>query len=285
MTANRFQVDGERIDSKAEFLRRENRDAWENLLYFPESFKSDTRHPIVFTGKTFSEVSFKDTDFERVRFIRCRFERCLLIGSSITDCEFIDCDFIDTNTSKLRVSRCLLDPACFEANFDLVDDTNIAIDLYHALYRNASEEHQPEYALQSLYRMKKAENAHLDSQKRRGVIGRKEYLRSKTGHVVYDFVSGYGLRTLRVLRLLLIVIVPFTLFNLLFSGLIFEDKSNLSLIDSLYFTCVTITTLGFGDITPTTPFGRLFVTFQALVGFIVISIFLAAVANSAIRAR
>ncbi len=116
MAANHFRVNGERIDSLSEFLKRKTDDEWSNLLFYPESFESENRHPIVFTGKRFFEVSFKDTDFKRVRFVRCSFERCLFIGATITDCEFTDCKFIETNTSKLKIKRCLLDPLSFATN-------------------------------------------------------------------------------------------------------------------------------------------------------------------------
>ncbi len=165
------------------------------------------------------------------------------------------------------------------------NDTNIAIDLYHSLFINASEEHQPTHAIESLYRMKKAENSHLNSQKRRSIISSREYYSRKFGHLVSDFVSGYGLRTMRVLRLLAIVIGLFSILNYHLSAYIFPPDSEFTLVDSIYFSCITITTLGFGDITPVTPFGKLFVTFQALSGFVVISVFLAAVANRALRAR
>ncbi len=79
MAANHFKVEGERIDSLPEFLRREIDNTWSNLLYYPELFESENRDPIVFTGKKFFEVSFKDTDIKRVRFVRCIFERCLFI--------------------------------------------------------------------------------------------------------------------------------------------------------------------------------------------------------------
>lgn len=285
MSANQFQVNGDRIDSQVEFLRHEKDGTWRNLLYYPEKFESESRNPIVLNDKTFYEVSFKDTDINNVRFINCRFTRCLFIGASVNDCEFTNCIFKDTNTSKIKVRSCLFDPLCFEGNFDLVSDTNIAIDLYHTLYRNASEEHQPEHALNSLYRMKKAENAHLDSQRSRNKIRTSEYLQKKAGHLLYDFISGYGLKTSRVLRLLLIVVSLFTFLNYILSPWIFPVTMDLSFVDSIYFTCVTISTLGYGDITPVTPFGRLWVTAQALTGFVVLSIFLAAVANTALRAR
>jgi hypothetical protein len=284
MAANHFKIKGEQINSLSEFLEREQDGEWKGLLYFPESFRSVGRSPLVFSEKTFVEISFKDTDIEHVRFVRCRFERCLFIGASITRCEFTDCIFIETNTSKLKINQCLLDPACFDKNFDLVNDTNIAIDLYHSLYRNASDEHQPDHGVESLYRMKRAENRHLDSQKLRGIITPRDYFKKKCVHVIYDFISGYGLRTTRVLRFVLIVIALFSVLNYSLSPVIFKSGLNVSFIDSIYFTCVTMTTLGYGDITPATPVGKILVTLQALSGFIVMSILIAAITKKTLKA-
>lgn len=39
-----------------------------------------------------------------------------------------------------------------------------------------------------------------------------------------------------------------------------------SLADSLYFTIIDLTTIGFGDLTPTTTFSRLFTVLYAVIG-------------------
>ncbi|MCK0745461.1 ion channel [Chromohalobacter nigrandesensis] len=285
MSASIFKIEGQRVDSQDEFARFEEENSWHDLLYYPENFQSTGRHPIVFSEKVFERISFKDTDFRNIRFLRCQFKNCLFAGASFTDCEFIDCRFFETNTSKLRVTRCLLDPSDFKENFDLFSDTNIAIGLYQTLYKNASDEHQPEHAIESLYNMERARHAHLDSQKKRDVITRWEYLKGKIRHRVYDFVTGYGLRPLRVVRLLFIVVGLFSVLNFLFDSFIFGVKSDLSFVDSIYFTVVSITTLGFGDMVPVTAAGRVFVTFQALFGFVAISLFLSAIVNIALRSR
>lgn len=54
---------------------------------------------------------------------------------------------------------------------------------------------------------------------------------------------------------------------------------NLSWLDSLYFSVITLTTIGYGDIVPKTDAGKLFTTFYVLIG---IGIF-AAVVNFLIR--
>lgn len=285
MSANSFKVEGLRVDSQEEFTRLESDNCWRNLLYYPEEFRSANRHPVVFTSKVFESVSFKDTDFKNIRFVRCEFRQCLFAGASFSDCEFIDCRFLKTNTSKLRIHRTLLSPVDFKDNFDLIYDTNIAIGLYQALYKNASDEHQSEHAIESLYQMERAKNAHLDSQKKREVITNVDYIKGKISHWFYNFVTGYGLRPLRVVRLLFIVLGLFSALNYLLDDLIFGESSNLSFVESIYFTVVTITTLGYGDMVPLTIAGKIFITFQALAGFVVMSLFLAAVVNIALRSR
>lgn len=285
MAANHFRIEGKRVDSFFEFTRCENDNKFEKIQYYPNEFKSNNRQPLMMKSKKFIEVSFKDTDFFNVRFIDCSFEKCLFIGATITDCEFINCKFTETNTSKLKIKNCLIDPAIFDDNFDLEIDSNIAIDLYHSLYKNSSEVHQPEYAIESLYRMKVAERKQLDSKRKRNLIDKGTYRKEKLKHIVFDFVSGYGLRVGKVLRFLIIVIAFFTILNYALRSFIFEKWEIFTIIDSFYFTCVTITTLGYGDISPDTQAGKIFIVIQALSGFVVISLFLSAVANRALRSK
>lgn len=284
--ANLFRIEGERINSLDEFFQREKDNVWRQVLYYAEKFESSRRDPLVFTGKQFIEVSFKDTDIINVRFIRCSFKRCLFIGARLQNCEFINCTFEETNTSKVKIDACLIDPRAFDQNFNLKDDTNIAIDLYHSLYKNASREHQPDHALESLFRMKIAETRHLDSQRRRGLLTTRNYLQKKIRYITHGFVSGYGLRTSRVFRLLIIAIAFFSTLNYIARHQMFDGHQRVeSFMDSIYFTCVTITTLGFGDIVPTTSLGRMFVAVQAVAGIVVVSLFLSAVANRALKSQ
>ncbi len=51
-------------------------------------------------------------------------------------------------------------------------------------------------------------------------------------------------------------------------------------VESLYFSTITITTLGYGDISPLTPLAQLTVTAEAVLGVTVIGFFLNAVAHS-----
>lgn len=283
MSANHFKVDGRRIDSFDEFIRSELSDSWNNLHYYPEAFGPENRDHYVFKDKVFSEISFKDSDLCNVKFVRCRFSRCLFIGAKCRSCEFVDCDFEETNTLKLKFESCLVDPKQFDSNFDLANDTNIAIDLYHSLYKCSIEEHQPDYAVESLYRMREAEHRHLESQLKRQTISTKEYYSKKLASILHREISGYGLRFRKIARFAVIITLFFTFLNWVFAAQIFADGDVTGLVDAFYFTVVTMTTLGFGDIAPVTAFGKILISMQAIAGFSVVTVALAGVANKAIR--
>ena len=58
-----------------------------------------------------------------------------------------------------------------------------------------------------------------------------------------------------------------------------------SIIDSLYFTIVTLTTCGYGDITPTTPGGKVFATVFALAGVVILGLVLGVVGSQLVEAE
>lgn len=283
MSANHFKVDGTRIDSFDEFLRAEVSDCWENLHYYPEQFGPGSRNHYVFKEKTFKEISFKDSELTKLKFVRCTFQKCLFIGAKASSCEFVGCVFRDTNTHKWKFSSCLVDPKQFSKNFDLLQDANIAIDLYQSLYKCSIEEHQPEYAVESLYHMREAEFRHLNSQLERGTIGKKEYYSRKASSFLHREISGYGLKFSKIARFAIIVTLFFTGLNWLFGDSIFANGKVEGFVDAFYFTIITMTTLGFGDITPVTTCGKILISLQAVAGFSILSVALAGVANKAIR--
>lgn len=68
----------------------------------------------------------------------------------------------------------------------------------------------------------------------------------------------------------------------LFGGSMYHWIEKWSFIDSYYFVVVTLATIGYGDIAPTTPGGRLFTIFYIIFG---LAIFSALISNIVTRAR
>jgi voltage-gated potassium channel Kch len=67
-----------------------------------------------------------------------------------------------------------------------------------------------------------------------------------------------------IIMLLLYLSISVVAFSFVFT--------NFTVIDSLYFACVTLTTIGYGDITPVTRAGKLFCAVFALMGVGVLAI-------------
>lgn len=60
---------------------------------------------------------------------------------------------------------------------------------------------------------------------------------------------------------------------------------DLSWVDSLYLTVMTLTTVGYGDVSPMTTGGRLFTVFYVLLGIGLVAALVTEIARSAIAAR
>ena len=76
----------------------------------------------------------------------------------------------------------------------------------------------------------------------------------------FDTIQG---RMIVLLAQLYLPVAAGALFFLLFQP---EEKLDLTVIDALYFATVTVTSVGFGDITPATDGGRLFMIFMMMAG-------------------
>jgi len=74
---------------------------------------------------------------------------------------------------------------------------------------------------------------------------------------------GYGERPFRIFLFALFMIA---LYARIFHGVDWGDKASLSWIDSIYFSVVTFTTLGYGDILPTTTTLKLLCGSEAILG-------------------
>jgi len=65
----------------------------------------------------------------------------------------------------------------------------------------------------------------------------------------------------------------------------FADGGGDIFINSLYFTVVTMTTLGFGDITPQTVDGKLLLIFECMVSYVMFALMVGIITRGVVRAR
>ncbi len=64
----------------------------------------------------------------------------------------------------------------------------------------------------------------------------------------------------------------------------YRTQEDFSWVDSVYFTVITLTTVGYGDLTPVTTIGKIFTTFYVIIGVGIIVGFAAELASAAMTA-
>ncbi len=73
---------------------------------------------------------------------------------------------------------------------------------------------------------------------------------------------------------------------LLASGTVFYSQAEgWGIVDSLYFSVITLTTIGYGDLHPTSPLSKIFTIFYILLGIGVLMIFVEKLASQAMKRR
>ena len=259
----------------------------ENTLYQPSSIAVAQR--TLFKAKKFKNVSFSKTLFRRMTFTDCEFEDCLFIGARFTEVQFHRCKFVNCNFYKCALSKCYLDPNCFSFSPSLKKThANIMTELFHSLLVNAKSESQHRHAedAEIMFRRWLLWQRSYDRRTKKISDCRfaKEWLLSKAG----DCVFGFGYRPFKfavssILFLLLCSVLTHVSWPALgmhnSNGVIRDD----SFINAIYYTVVVTTTLGFGDIIPTTVPGQLFASFLSVVGLIWFSLLAALVIRRVVR--
>ena len=260
----------------------------ENLLYEPDSI--DEQQKNLFKKKTFRNISFSKTTFKEMTFTECKFEDCLFVGAVFADVEFHKCKFINCNFYKCSLSgKCYLDPSCFEFNKDYKKThANVMTALFQTLLDNARDHSQYIQAKNAdiLFLRWRIAQRRYDWQKKD--IGCIRYIYEWMRNKMYDFGMGFGYSLLRfvITSVILLLVFSFITHNSWsFLGLHVNgvDIKSGSFLDSVYYTVVVTTTLGFGDIVPTTMCGRVVTSLLSIAGLIWFSLLASVIIKKVVR--
>jgi len=267
MPANIFSITGDEINSYENFKSAIRNQNISNALYIPDIF-SLPRGFDRYTAITFRSISFKNTKFERVKFVDCSFVGCLFLNSNFERCEFSNCNFSDCNFLGSSWIKTRIDPKTLAKNFDYRNDANIAAKLFHALYEQYKNEHQPNYARQSKYLLMKARYGLDYFYKKKGSIEPFAFYLRRAQALLHCLVSGYGVYKWRVAVTFFIFLLVASTLNHLLQSFIFSSEippvsPNYSFIQSSYYTFISITTIGFGDMVPKSELGRVLTMAEA----------------------
>ena len=242
----------------------------ENLLYKPYELRGSTsRFPRKIRETEFRNVSFTRTHIESISFYGCVFNQCLFINSRIEHCEFHNCSFVDTNTHKIDFLGVYVDPNSFENCLKAKSDQNIGTHLYQRLMNNSNDENQRAFGRSASLR--------FNTWKRRQWFYEfKRDWRTKPGRSIHALASGlvrwfWGLWGAGVHLGRFILSFAFTILLLSSFNFVLREQLGLDavteIVDSIYFTVITMTTIGYGDITPSNTFGKVVMAGEGFLGF------------------
>jgi hypothetical protein len=242
-----------------------------------------------FRNKTFLNVWFKNVTVENVAFHDCIFEDCRFIGTEFRSCEFHDCEFRRCNTHKIQFDRTYIDPLSFIKMPDKNKYWNIGVYLFQQLLRNSSEMHQAEFADAAEYEFKRWKRYEF-AYKWRNRDGRRwRNAKRWLVNMFWFVVSGYGLKPLRVVCWLTILLLGVVTVNYNFwTWFDFNSSSGLSVSQptvalAIYYSVVTLTTLGYGDVTPRSSFGLITTSVEVVFGLIALGILASALVKKVLR--
>ena len=273
------------ISSQAEFLEElEDSDTLSRIWYLPRVVEREEGFRREIENRRFVSCRFSHTQVIGFTFRNCTFEGCLFIGSTFKDCKFHKCHFRSTNTHKISIERTYIDPLSFDGCLKKQEHQNIGTHLYQELLRNSRDEDQILFEqdarflflrwerYQKWYETRKKLSEAKISALRLGLLLEvwKASL-SCLGRWLWEVSAGSGLRIGRFTLSAISTALVFSAINCLCRqdfGLEREGDPIGGYWDALYFTIISLTTLGYGDITPSTTAGQLWASFQSIVGFI-----------------
>lgn len=275
-----------RIGTQEQLLEHLNKsDHLKDTIYESSTLtRQDKSPPIRVSGKEFERVSFSKTRVSGILFRDCKFDRCQFIGSVIDHCEFHNCAFDSTNTYKLSISNTYINPLSFKRCLDPKKHQNLGVHLYQALLNNSRTNEQPEFERDAHFlflRWKRFQERYEMSEKwKSGVMrkGKLEFTNTLFSWIrrwIWEKLFGSGLRMRYYIATVVVAILGLSFLNFALReqlGLSIDNMHISTCLEAAYFTIISLTTIGYGDIVPTTSFGQVVAIGQGIVGFFLFAV-------------
>jgi uncharacterized protein YjbI with pentapeptide repeats len=235
----------------------------------------------------FEDVNLKGATFERCLLGLSYFETVYLRDVNFTDCDLYGSDFerchlrgiklVRTSLKFCTFSGCEIDPESFAEG--LYEEQQgrwaLARDIYRALRLNLNASGDERGSSWAIYQESVMQRRYLRSKGRRA-----EWLFS----LLLDVLWGYGQRPARLFSFSLVFIATCAGVYF-FSGIKLGDTCTVGLatpspashlFECLYFSFITFTTVGYGDIVPCSVVSRMVAATEAFAGIFIMSLFVTA---------
>ena len=274
-----------KIESQSKFYQHMKiSDHLKDTTYLPDDLKQEQTPRTVIKKKTFERVSFSKTHISGIIFQGCIFNECLFIDTTIENCKFHKCRFISSNVYKITISQTYIDPLSFSECLDKKKHQNIGVHLYQILLKNSRDEDQIVFERDAQFlflRWKRFQDAYQISKSWKNLQS-EDRINELIGpsvsfffRWVWEICFGSGIRMKHYLVTVVCVTLLFSALNFCFReefGLVRSGILITNCIEAVYFTTISLTSLGYGDIVPTTSYGRLFASVQSVFGFFLFAV-------------
>lgn len=240
-----------------------------------------------FWSAQFSNVNLKGASFSRCLLGLSRFESVYLRDVAFDDCDLYGTDFERCHLHGVKFSKtslkfctfngCDVDPQSFAGG--LLEEKQgrwaLARDIYRALRLNLNAAGDERGSSWAIYQESLMQRRYLRQKGRRA-----GWLFS----LLVDLLWGYGQRPSRLFFFSLLYLVAYAVVYF-FAGIKVGDvcaagpsvpSPAAHLLDCLYFSVITFTTVGYGDIVPCTTLSRLLAASEAFSGIFIMSLFVTA---------
>jgi len=244
---------------------------------------------VVFNGAMFQNASFDNVKFEYVAFDKSQFENASFSNAKFENASFIETKFqnelnlqdtkfffkgnITTDLTNTKFHRAELENVAFidcdwpEKVYEEVHKILSSKEL-ETIYRNLKQNMQRtgDYSKAGKFFYREME------MKRKGAKRKRD----RAWLELYRLLAGYGERPQNTIAVSLFIISIFAwLYKMLgcLQYTVINPCLSQQIIDALYFSFVTFTTLGLGDICPVTGLGKILICCEAVVGAFLIALF------------
>ncbi|MGP6421390.1 ion channel [Pseudomonas putida] len=210
-----------------------------SLSFIEFHFETITPRERQISGKTFTKCLFSHQIIENFTFSNCKFSDCSFNGAYLMGVEFHDCVFNECFFYKTKFKDTYVDPVCFHftKKWHWIS-ANINSGLFQSLYSNYKNMHQERFAMN-------ADRKFQFYRRYQYLYGSNPSIYSFLMGLLFDYLLGHGYGIRNSLVVTAIAILGFAW---LLHGKLNTAEENF--FETLYFTIVSLTTAGYGEITP-----------------------------------
>ncbi|MBU7047983.1 MAG: pentapeptide repeat-containing protein [Theionarchaea archaeon] len=259
-------------------------------------FRRTTFRNVDFKGTNFQEADFKGVTFQNADFRGSTFHNKVEVllknieKIDLRNTEFLFRSYITANLTEILFHRAFIENVAFidctwPDNYVIYEEKhmkdkgiNLSFNQLETIYRNLKQNIQDhgDYTIAGELYYREMEMKRKGSKKKKKRIWLE----------IYRLLAGYGEKPERTILSSFFTILLFALLYWVLGCLDYcrENTGNFEeIVYTLYFSFVTFTTLGLGDIKPLTHPGRILICCEAVIGAFLIALFVVVFARKMMR--